>query len=133
MPGKSQSPPVDRRLLKGGVAFEKSSSAATLLPVQLLVNRAAFTCKALIDSGAEGNFLDHKTALQFGVPVVPLNSPIFVSALCGQSLPPVTHVTESVSLITSGNHTEIISFLLTDSPLAPVVLGHPWLSSTIPT
>ncbi len=129
MPGKSQSPPVDRRLLTGGVAFEKSSSsAATLLPVQLLVDRAAFTCKALIDSGAEGNFLDHKTALQFGVPVVPLNSPIFVSALCGQSLPPVTHVTESVSLITSGNHTETISFLLTDSPLAPVVLGHPWLS-----
>ncbi len=61
MPGKSQSPPVDRRLLTGGVAFEKSSSAATLLPVQLLVDRAAFTCKALIDSGAEGNFLDHKT------------------------------------------------------------------------
>ncbi len=129
MPGKSQSPPVDRRLLTGGVVFEKSSSsAATLLPVQLLVDRAAFTCKALIDSGAEGNFLDHKTALQFGVPVVPLNSPIFVTALCGQSLPPVTHVTESVSLITSGNHTETISFLLTDSPLAPVVLGHPWLS-----
>ncbi len=88
MPGKSQSPPVDRRLLTGGVAFEKSSfSAATLLPVQLLVDRAAFTCKALIDSGAEGNFLDHKTALQFGVPVVPLNSPIFVSALCGLMAP----------------------------------------------
>ncbi len=84
--------------------------------------------KALIDSGAEGNFLDHKTALQLEFLWFPLNSPIFVSALCGQSLPPVTHVTESVSLITSGNHTETISFLLTDSPLAPVVLGHPWLS-----
>ncbi len=59
MPGKSQSPPVDRRLLTRVVAFEKSSSAATLLSVQLLVDRAAFTCKALIDSGAEGNFLDH--------------------------------------------------------------------------
>ncbi len=40
----------------GGVAFEKFSSAATLLPVQLLVDCAAFTFKALIDSGAEGNF-----------------------------------------------------------------------------
>ncbi len=31
----------------GGVAFEKSSSAATLLPVQLLVDRAAFTFNPL--------------------------------------------------------------------------------------
>ncbi len=27
----------------------------------------------------------------------------------------------------SGNHTEIITFLLMDSPLAHIVLGHPWL------
>jgi hypothetical protein len=117
-----------RALLTGGLAVKKSSSAATFLPVQLLVDRTTFTCKALIDSGAEGNFLDHKTALRLRIPLVPLDPPILVTALSGQSLPPVTHVTESVSLITSGNHTETISFLLTDSPLAPVVLGHPWLS-----
>ncbi|KAG1929495.1 hypothetical protein F2P79_022926 [Pimephales promelas] len=35
--------------------------------------------------------------------------------------------TEEITLITSGNHTETISFLILDSPLAPVVLGHPWL------
>lgn len=33
VPGKSQSPSVGRRLLTGGVTFEKSSSTATLLPV----------------------------------------------------------------------------------------------------
>ncbi len=33
-----------------------------------------------------------------------------------------------MTLITSGNHSEVISFLLVDSPLAPVVLGHPWLT-----
>ncbi len=30
-------------------------------------------------------------------------------------------------LVTSGNHIETIHFLLTDTPVTPVVLGHPWL------
>lgn len=93
-----------------------------------------FTCKALVDSGAEGNFLDYKTELKLGIPVVPLNPPISISTLCGQSLPPDTHAIESVILIISGNHTETISFFFfTDSPLVPVVLGPPSSHATIPT
>ncbi|KAL0170658.1 hypothetical protein M9458_035254, partial [Cirrhinus mrigala] len=131
VPGKSQSPSVGRRLLTGGVAFEKSSSAATLLnysTTQGVWNHAFFLCQALIDSGAEGNFLDFNFAHELGIPVNLLTHPVAVSALSSQSLPPVTHTTGPVSLITSGNHTEDIHFLLTDSPLASVVLGHPWLS-----
>ncbi|XP_039505773.1 uncharacterized protein LOC120461633, partial [Pimephales promelas] len=50
-----------------------------------------------------------------------------VHALNGQELPTISHTTEDITLITSGNHTETICFLILDSPLAPVVLGHPWL------
>ncbi|KAI2661374.1 Transposon Tf2-6 polyprotein [Labeo rohita] len=64
VPGKSQSPSVGRRLLT-----------------------------ALIDSGAEGNFLDFNFAHELGIPVILLTHPIAVSALSGQSLPPITHTT----------------------------------------
>ncbi len=59
--------------------------------------------------------------------MVALSQPISVVALNGQSLPLVTHVTASLRHITSGQHAENIDFLLTNTPAAPVVLGHPWL------
>ncbi len=39
----------------------------------------------------------------------------------------ITHSTGPLRLVTSGNHIETIHFLLTDTPVTPVVLGHPWL------
>lgn len=107
---KSRSPSLERRLLTGGFTFHKSYSTTTHLLVQRRVGHTTFLCKALIDSGAEGNFLDRKTALKLGVPLVPLNHSISVSALWGQSLPPITHVTEPVSLITSSNHSDYFFF-----------------------
>ncbi|KAL0173539.1 hypothetical protein M9458_029507, partial [Cirrhinus mrigala] len=68
-----------------------------------------------------------KRLLTGGVTLVALSQPIAVHALNGLSLPSITHTTGPVRLITSGNHTETIHFLLTDSPVTPVVLGHPWL------
>ncbi|KAG1924807.1 hypothetical protein F2P79_025921 [Pimephales promelas] len=53
---------------------------------------------------------------------------ISVNALNGQPLPNINYTTESITLITSGNHIETIKFLLMNSPLTPVVLGHPWLT-----
>ncbi len=128
MPSKRQSPSVVSRLLTGGIAFEKSSLSATLLPVRLQWATSHHNCFALLDSGAEGNFLDITLAHQLMVPVIPLIQPISVNALGGQALPSVTHSTGPVSLTTSGNHQEEIHFMIIDSPLAPVVLGHPWLS-----
>ncbi|XDV54467.1 hypothetical protein PO909_022751 [Leuciscus waleckii] len=85
------------------------------------------TCRALVDSGAEGNFMDINLAYQLHLPISPLPHQISVNALNGQQLPNFTHSTDPITLITSGNHTETIPFLLMDSPVAPVVLGHPWL------
>ncbi len=72
--------------------------------------------------------MDFKLALKLQIPITSLTHQISVNALNGQELPRISHSTEPITLITSGNHTEIISFLLMDSPLAPVVLGHPWLT-----
>ncbi len=88
---------------------------------------ATYDCQALIDSGAECNFLDSDLAYRLKLPVVALSKPIAVHALNGLSLPSITHTTGPVRLITSGNHIETIHFLLTDTPVTPVVLGHPWL------
>lgn len=111
----------------GGVTLTKSSLAATLLSVKLLCSSATYDFQALIDSGAEGNFLDSDLAYSLKLPVVALPQPIAVHALNGLSRPSITHTTGPVRLITSGNHTETIHFLLTDTPVTPVVLGHPWL------
>ncbi|KAL0150082.1 hypothetical protein M9458_054741, partial [Cirrhinus mrigala] len=88
---------------------------------------AFHNCLALVDSGVEGNFMDFDFAHRLHIPVVPLTHKITVNALNGQALPDITHTTGPVTLITSGNHLESITLLLTPSPLAPIVLGHPWL------
>ncbi len=72
--------------------------------------------------------MDHTFARKLQVPLRPLTHKIPVHALNGQELPTISLVTEDVTLITSGNHTETISFYILDTPLAPIDLGHPWLT-----
>ncbi|KAL0199060.1 hypothetical protein M9458_007600, partial [Cirrhinus mrigala] len=102
-------------------------SSMTLLPVSLQWTTDAHHCKALLDSGAEGNFMDWNFARLLHVPITPLTLKISVNALNGQSLPCITHTTAPITMVTSGNHKEKLTFLLITSPMVPVVLGHPWL------
>ncbi|KAI2659925.1 Transposon Tf2-9 polyprotein [Labeo rohita] len=104
-----------------------SRSTSTLLPVRLRWQRLDLHCTALLDSGAEGNFMDFSFARHNHVSLLPLTSSIAVHALNGQTLPTITTITEPITLTVSGNHRESISFYILDSPHAPVVLGHPWL------
>lgn len=69
--------------------------------------------------------MDFKLAHKLQIPITSLTHKISVNALNGQELPNISHTTEPITLITSGNHTETLSFLLMDSPLAPLVLGSP--------
>ncbi|XP_077065610.1 uncharacterized protein LOC143718435 [Siphateles boraxobius] len=126
LPGKRQCPAVKERLLSGGISISKTSSS-TLLPVRLLWGTWSHPTQALLDSGAEANFLDFTLAQTLGLPIATLKNTIAVSALNGQELPAITHCSHPLTFVTSGNHTEQISFLLLDSPMAPIVLGHPWL------
>ncbi len=131
VPRKRPGPTVGLRLLSGGVSLNKASST-TLLPVRLQWAAERHEGTALLDSGAEGNLLDISLAQLLHIPLVPLRHKISVSALNGQSLPQISLSTVPITLVTSGNHSETITFLVTHSPLAPVVLGHPWLTQHNP-
>ncbi len=98
----------------------------------LLVKGAVYQVGALIDSGAEGNFMDSGLARRLGLPSVALADPILARTLCGTLLTRITHATKFVTLTLSGNHAEEIRFLLIHSPTAPVVLGHSWLAKHNP-
>ncbi|KAI2655929.1 Transposon Tf2-6 polyprotein [Labeo rohita] len=60
---------------------------------QLQWSSTSYDCQALIDSGAEGNYLDSDLAYRLKLPVVALSQPIAVHALNGLSLPSITHTT----------------------------------------
>ncbi len=88
---------------------------------------AAFRVSALIDSGAEGDFMDFGLATRLGILSIALTEPISAWTLCGTLLTEITRVTKFVTLTLSGNHAEEIQFFLIHSPFTPVVLGHTWL------
>ncbi len=98
----------------------------------LLVKETIYQVGALIDSGAEGDFMDSGLARRLGLPSVALADPILARTLCGTLLTRITHATKFVTLTLSGNHAEEICFLLIHSPTAPVVLGHTWLAKHNP-
>ncbi len=94
------------------------------------VGGAAFQVSALIDSGAEGDFMDYGLAKCLGILSIALAEPISARTLCGTLLTKITrvkNVKKFVTLTLSGNHAEEIRFFLIHSPTTPVVLGHPWL------
>lgn len=76
--------------------------------------------------------MDFKFATRLNIPLTSLKHPIAPFALNEHRLPVITQTTLPVSLITSGNHTEEISFYITDSPQSPIVLGHTWLQKHNP-
>lgn len=104
-----------------------SPSSRTLLPVSIQFGDISNSCAALVDSGAEGNFMDLSLATRWGIPVIPLPEPIPARSLNGTLITTVSYATPPVSLIVSGNHREVTTLYLLESPSAPIVLGHPWL------
>lgn len=98
-----------------------------MLPGKLTVRSVAHSLSALVDSGAERNFIDSSLASKLNIEVKLLPDPLHVSALSGQCLPDITHVTEPLSLTLSCNHTEKLCFFVFLAPLTPLVLGHSWL------
>ncbi|XP_073718660.1 uncharacterized protein [Misgurnus anguillicaudatus] len=132
VPGKRPSPIVRQRLLSGRISAQKTSTTSTLLPVRLRWSTMSHSGHALLDSGAEGNFIDSSLARKLKLPFTALTHQIAPFALNGHQLPTIKYTTAPITLITSGNHTETISFFITDTALSPIVLGHPWLHSHNP-
>jgi hypothetical protein len=86
--------------------------------------------KALVDSGAAGNFMDRGLARKLGIPLVPIETPFPVHSLdirpLGSGL--VREAMVPLDILTQEDHKERISLFLIDSPAFPVVLGVPWIS-----
>ncbi|KAI2644103.1 Transposon Tf2-6 polyprotein [Labeo rohita] len=98
----------------------------------LRVKGAVHQVSALIDSGAEGDFMDAGLAMHLGISSVALAEPISAKTLCSTLLFRITHATRFITLTLSGNHSEEIHFLLIHSPNAQLVLGHTWLAKHNP-
>uniref|UniRef100_A0A8C6KJR4 Gypsy retrotransposon integrase-like protein 1 n=1 Tax=Nothobranchius furzeri TaxID=105023 RepID=A0A8C6KJR4_NOTFU len=128
---KREGPTVDTGTLSDHLYLQ--NQPRLLLPATLLSSDDSFTLSALIDSGCEQNLIDTNFASQCKFKAVPLSSPIRVSALDGNPLPLITHKTEPVKLIISGNHVETLSFLLFPIKQSPIVLGFNWLQRHNPS
>uniref|UniRef100_A0A674MXQ5 Gypsy retrotransposon integrase-like protein 1 n=1 Tax=Takifugu rubripes TaxID=31033 RepID=A0A674MXQ5_TAKRU len=82
----------------------------------------------LVDSGADGNFISQDLARQARLPLETLPEPKTILGLNGEVLARITHRTQAITLIISGNHREQIHFFLIRSSSSPGVLGSPWLA-----
>lgn len=106
---------------------ELHNTPRTLTQVTLLLNGQKLQLEALIDSGADGCFMDWQFARNNQVGVKKLNQPINASALNGQIISQVTHFTEPCEISFEGQHSEIVTFHLFDSAQHTLILGYPWL------
>ncbi|KAG1934069.1 retrotransposable element [Pimephales promelas] len=86
-PVKGQRSSVGGGLLASAISREIPSDSCTTLPVHLQWSSSSVSCSAMIDSGAEGNFVDEEWARQQGIPLTCLKHSTPLFALDGSSLP----------------------------------------------
>ncbi|XP_070406069.1 uncharacterized protein [Nothobranchius furzeri] len=96
-------------------------------PVQLSTPEKTVELVVLIDSGADVNLMDAQFARQLNLEFLPLERPLQAVALNGHPLCSVSSGTPPVKVTFADNHSEMITFFLSDFPRHPVILGHPWL------
>lgn len=83
------------------------------LPVTLEVNQTTHPLSALVDSGSEQKLIELHFAQSIGIPLVCVETPIPVQALNNQMFTQINQHSETVVLVTQGNHRERIVFLCT--------------------
>lgn len=95
--------------------------------VTLSSDTLSLSHNALIDSGADANFIDIGLAKKLNLSPVCLDTPSSATALDGRLMYLVTHRTSPVTLTFPDAHSEEISFHVYNAPQHPLVLGYPWL------
>ncbi|KAI2659133.1 Transposon Tf2-9 polyprotein [Labeo rohita] len=105
------------------------------IPVMLNSDGISVPTRALIDSGAAGNFIDKDFVHANRLPVLSCAHPVAVAALDGRPLGTgrVSHVTKDLTLRVEPGHQETIRFFVITSPQSPLILGYPWLNRHEPT
>ncbi|KAG1927055.1 retrotransposable element [Pimephales promelas] len=90
---KSQSSPVDRGVLVSTSVISSSPRSRTTISAVLRLAGLSATALALIDSGAEGNFIDEKWAREHKITLIDLTEAASVFSLDGRELSSVRRVT----------------------------------------
>lgn len=80
---------------------------------------------ALLDSGATANFVSDEFIKKHNIPKQKLDKPKSATTASGEQLS-ITHST--IIPITIENHSESVSFLITNLDNHPMILGHTWLA-----
>ncbi|XP_056602384.1 uncharacterized protein LOC130419568 [Triplophysa dalaica] len=113
VPTKSQRPLVDRRLLVGKIFCPLPDASRTQLCFVLEFQGSSHSGLALLDSGAEGNFIDRETARRWNIPSVPLSTPVPARSLGGALLFTITHCTPCLpcGLFTPSSHSRFTYLL----------------------
>ncbi|XP_073669521.1 uncharacterized protein [Paramisgurnus dabryanus] len=121
--------PSQTRLGRVSASIPSTTFDCMKVPVTLIWQHSTIPSKALLDSGAAGNFIDSGLVKSHGISVIPCVPPLSVAALDGRPLGSgrITHITQSITLATETDHTEEITFYVILSPHNPIILGFPWL------
>lgn len=136
--GKLPGPAVGGPSATGPDRIRSPPSEASTPHLQVMLQihipgRPTLFVRAMIDSGASGNFIDQNFVIQNAIPLRIKEWPIMVEAIDGHPIASGPIILETHHLIVDlGDHREILSFDVTQSPFFPIVLGIRWLSTHDP-
>lgn len=121
-----------RQWARGHCWAKQLLNHSPLIQVRLLVgSKTPVDPSVFIDSEADTEFIDNEFVnKQLGLNLESVPNPLHVRALDNNFLNRITHMTESVHLILSGNHHKQSCFQTFNSPHLPLILVHTWLHSS---
>lgn len=102
------------------------------MPISLKVGKEIVETSALVDSGAEGQFLSNELAKEQGIRLLPLVHPITPRNVDGTVIKSglITHYAPQTFSV--GNRTYQDNFMVTDIGQNQAILGLPWLQKVNP-
>ncbi|KAJ1137499.1 hypothetical protein NDU88_003897 [Pleurodeles waltl] len=127
--------PSCREGLLLGVTMDPSQSKHLKLGIRVQVKKKTYFKKALVDSGATGNFVDSQLVRAWGITCIEKKTPETIQAVDGKLLTggPITLQTVPLTIICEGKnqrkkHKEELILDVIHAPQYGIILGLPWLT-----
>ncbi|KAJ1098499.1 hypothetical protein NDU88_003610 [Pleurodeles waltl] len=127
--------PSCREGLLLGVTVDPSQSKHPKLGIRVQVKKKTYFKKALVDSGATGNFVDAQLVRAWGISCIEKKTPETIQAVDGKLLTggPITLQTVPLTIICEGKnqrkkHKEELILDVIHAPQYGIILGLPWLT-----
>lgn len=121
-----KSPPIKDKFQVSCTQYNDYSARPTIT-VSFLVSGSPVLRQVLMDSGADGNFMDSSLAKTLGLESTPLPKPLKATSFDGSALWEVSHQTALVMMLFGEDRIEEICFFEFTSPSQSVILEYPWL------